>query len=441
MGAGKTALALTAIRELIDDEAIRQALVLAPKKVAQLVWPAEPSKWEHLAGMGVAVGVGSPAVRKAALNAAAEVIVQTHDNVKWLVGELLKLPENHPLFDLLVIDEGSRFRNPKSKRAKDLMKVRKRFRNVWIMTGTPRPNGYEDQFTPMKILTNGALWGKSFYAWRDQNFFPTDWNGYNWSILPAARRTIRADIARMSFTVGPDEMPELPEMIDDERTITRVDLPPDARREYDRMLKYLIAKWGGTTKLAANAAVASGQLEQIAQGFLYSDVDTALGEDMGDAPHMLHDEKLDALDEIVEGLAGDPAIVCYWYKADLWKLEGRFGKLPAINSTTKDIVRTVAEFKTGKVPLLLLQPASGGHGLDGLQDSCSQMVWYTPIWSKELYDQTRKRVHRPGQARRTFIRTIMARGTVDEAKRSRVTEGLGEADAFLRYLAEMERLK
>lgn len=376
MGGGKTAMVLTAIRELIDDGAIRGALVLAPKKVAQLVWPAEPGKWEHLAGMGVRVGVGSPSIRRMALlDGKAEIRVQTIDNIQWLVEQLRALPADHPMFDLLVVDEISRLRSPKSKRLKALMTVRGRFKNVWGMTGTPRPNGYEDQFGPLKLVTNAKLWGKSFYQWRDRNFFPVDWNGNQWSILPSTRDRIKADIASVSFAVQQSEMPELPELVDDERTLDFVDLPPEVRTEYRRMVAKLIAEAGGEKVLAKNAAVKSGKLEQIAQGFLY---------DENREPLHLHDEKLDMLEEKLAELDGDPAVVCYWYEADLWKIEGRFGRLPAINSATRDVVRTVAEFKTGKVPILLMQPGSGGHGLDGLQDSCSNMIWYTPIWSKEL---------------------------------------------------------
>lgn len=426
MGGGKTALVLTAVEELIRDGVVGGALVLAPKKVAELVWPSEPSKWEHLAGMGVSVGLGPPAAREAALfDGAPEIRVQTHDNVQWLVERLLKLPADHPLFDMLVIDEISRFRNPKSKRAKALMKVRDRFKLVVGLTGTPRPNGYEDQFNPLKIVTGGRLWGKSFYKWRDRNFYPTDWNGYNWSILPNARDAVRRAIASVSFAVPPDEMPELPEMVDDERTLLDVDLPRDAKVEYDRMLAKLIAEAGGKRMLAANAAVASGKLEQIAQGFLY---------DENKEPVWLHHEKLDRLEGALDTLAGDPAVVCYWYEADLFALEGRFGPLPAINSNTKNLSKLVAEWKTGRIPVLLLQPASGGHGLDGLQDSCSNLIWYTPIWSKELYDQTRKRVHRPGQDRRVMNWTIRARTTVDVAKRVRCLDGISEQDAFLQYL-------
>jgi hypothetical protein len=430
MGAGKTALALTAIREMLDDGVIRNALVLAPKKVAQLVWPAEPGKWEHLRYTTIAVGVGDARRRLDMLRAQADVHVQTHDNIGWLVDILLKLPADDPLFDLLVIDEISRFRNPKSQRLKALMKVRKRFRNFWGLTGTPRPNGYEDQFGPLKLVTNSRLWGRSFYKWRDQNFFPVDWNGYNWSILPDARERIKADIASRSFAIPPEEMPELPEIVDDERTLEWVDLPREVMVEYARMLAKLIADAGGRKVLAANAAVASGKLEQIAQGFLYDEDRAAV---------VLHEAKAERLREMVEALAGDPVIVCYWFEADLDAIRNVLGDIPVIGKDTKDNVRTVAVGRPGRVPVMGLQPASGGHGLDGLQDSCSNMIWYTPIWSKELYDQTRKRVHRPGQKRRVMNWSIMARGTVDIAKRSRCLDGISAQDAFLQYLAKGAR--
>src|SRR6187399_1819585 len=63
MGAGKTISTLTAIRELIDEGEIRHALVIAPKRVATMVWPTEIMSWEHTYKLPFAVLEGAPKER------------------------------------------------------------------------------------------------------------------------------------------------------------------------------------------------------------------------------------------------------------------------------------------------------------------------------------------------------------------------------------------
>src|SRR5215472_171092 len=118
LGAGKGAAALTALVDLIRDGHRRHALVVAPKLVATTVWPLEVTLWPHLAHLRVAVLNGTPERRRALLATAheREVTVISIDLVQWLVGELAAFADNHPLFDLLIIDETSRLKNPSGKR-------------------------------------------------------------------------------------------------------------------------------------------------------------------------------------------------------------------------------------------------------------------------------------------------------------------------------------
>jgi len=164
LGAGKGAAALTAFADLVRDRHRRHALVIAPKLVATTVWPTEIASWPHLQHLRVAVLDGSPKRRRQQLAAASarEVTVIGVDLVPWLVGELAAFADGHPLFDMLVIDETSRLKDPSGKRARALLKVAGRFRTRWGLTGTPRPNSSQDLFMPAAIITDGALWGRAF---------------------------------------------------------------------------------------------------------------------------------------------------------------------------------------------------------------------------------------------------------------------------------------
>ena len=181
-GAGKTIAALTAIEELLRDKVVRHVLVIAPKRVANIVWPDEIESWEHVKKLRYMLLSGGPVQRGLGLMPAAvhqcDLTIIGLDNAQWLVEELEQLPDDSPLFDLLVIDEISRLRNPKGERAKALAKIAHRFKMIWGLSGTLRPSGPEDLFMPARVVTKGRLWGRSFYSWRKARFYPADYNGY-----------------------------------------------------------------------------------------------------------------------------------------------------------------------------------------------------------------------------------------------------------------------
>ena len=159
------------------------------------MWPQEIASWPHLAHLRVAVLDGSPERRRALLATAAEreVTVIGVDLVPWLVGELAGFADDHPIFDMLVIDETSRLKDPSGKRARALLKVAGRFRTRWGLTGTPRPNSSQDLFMPAAIITDGALWGRAFVPWQKRHFRPRDPFGREWMALPGAEEQIAAD--------------------------------------------------------------------------------------------------------------------------------------------------------------------------------------------------------------------------------------------------------
>jgi hypothetical protein len=445
MGAGKTAAALTAIAELIDDGEIRCALVLAPKRVAQLVWPNEAKQWEHLKGLRVQLVSGGPAQRMLLLNQPADVFVIGVDNTQWLVDDVLKHPaSDHPFFDCLVIDELSRFKNPRSKRAKALMKVRKHFKNMWGLTGTPRPNGYEDQFKPLALLTDNKLRGtdeKTFDAWQQKRFIrmvreddgtmkiasaaiPPE--ACVWVIREEWEARTIAEINKVTVTIDEADMPELPELT---TVVHWVDLPADARKAYDDMERHLVAEIRKRGIAAVSSGVAAGKLAQIANGYIYAD-------GAGDVEH-LHSAKYELLEEMLLDLE-ENALIAYEYKEGLRLLQAMLPGLPYLGAGVSDTKAASHErhWNMGVTSRLALHPASAGHGLN-LQHGGSQMIWPELTWSAELYDQTVKRFHRPGQKKLCFNHLILARDTIDEEKYNRVVMKMGSQSAFVRLLKKV----
>jgi SNF2-related domain len=429
LGAGKGAAALTAAAELIRDRLRRHTLVIAPKLVSETVWPQEVASWPHLRHLRVAVLNGNPERRRALLRTAAEreITVLSVDLAPWLVGELTTMADDHPLFDVLVIDETSRLKDPSGKRARGLLKAAGRFRTRWGLTGTPRPNSSQDLFMPAAIITDGALWGRAFVPWQRRHFRPRDPFGREWAALPGAEEQIAADFGRVAMTVADEDMPDLPPI---NIVVTPLKLPDAVMATYQGLARELFATIEGRSIEAASPLIATGKLAQLANGFLYDD---------GNAdPVAVHTTKIDWLRELVESLDGEPLLVAYEFIEDLRTIRRAFGEVPALGGLTpaRQATQLVADWNEGKLPLLAFHPAAAGHGLN-LQHGGSRMAWLSPSWSAELTEQAIARIYRPGQTQHVTIHVCVAAGTIDEMKRDRVLNKMSAQEAFRRHLQQI----
>jgi hypothetical protein len=427
LGAGKGAAALTALAELIRDEHRRHALVIAPKLVATTVWPVEVGYWPHLAHLRVAVLDGSPERRRELLGAAParELTVIGVDNVPWLVAELAGIADDHPLFDVLIIDETSRLKDPSGKRALALLQAAGRFRTRWGLTGTPRPNSSRDLFMPAAIITNGTLWGRAFLPWQKRHFRPRDPFGREWIALPGAEERIAADFGTVAMRVADEDMPDLPPL---NIVVTPLKLPEAVMATYRKMARELFAEIEERSIEAASPLIATGKLAQLANGFLY---------DADDSVHV-HDQKIEWLRELVESLNGEPLLIAYEFIEDLRTVRRAFGPVPALGGPTpaREAAQLVTAWNAGTLPLLAFHPASAGHGLN-LQHGGSRMAWLSPSWSAEFTEQAIARIYRPGQTRHVTIHVCVAAGTVDEMKRDRVINKMSAQEAFRRHLEQI----
>jgi len=429
LGAGKGAAALTALADLVRDGHRRHALVIAPKLVAATVWPLEVTLWPHLAHLRVAVLNGAPERRRALLARAGEreVTAIGVDLVPWLVGELAGLEPDHPLFDVLIIDETSRLKDPYGKRARALLRIAGRFRSRWGLTGTPRPNSSMDLFMPAAVITDGALWGRAFVPWQRRHFRPRDPFGREWVAFPGAEAKITASFGTVAMTVADEDMPDLPPLNVVE---THLQLPDPVMASYRAMARKLFTTAEGRTIAAASPLIATGKLAQMANGFLY-------GAGNDDAV-FVHDLKIEWLKELVESLDGEPLLIAYEFIEDLRTIRRALGQVPALGgtTTTREALPLIEEWNEGALPLLAFHPAAAGHGLN-LQHGGSRMAWLSPSWSAELTQQAIARIYRPGQTRHVTVHVCIATGTVDEMKRDRVLGKMSAQEAFRRHLEQI----
>lgn len=427
MGSGKTITALTAIADMKERGLLRAAIVTAPVRVASSTWPDEIPIWEHVAHLDAVVLRGTPAKRAKLLAEEHDIYLVSLDSLVWLLDELKKYPDDDPRHDLLVIDELSRLRNPRGKRSKRVRRAAKRFDAIWGLTGTPRPNGWEDQWAPLQIISADEAWGQSFDDWRRAYFRPEDYYQRVWSVHPFAVPELAKIVDQWSFTVPPDAATDVPYNSGPEFDVT-VPLSEAAADDIKKMEKDLLVELGrddietlvsdSDAVVAMTQAVASGKMSQILQGFLYED---------GELAQRYENGKLAALREMLDDAYGEPVLVAYNFKDDLEALRAEFGDVPCLGSGVKDAdaKRWIAEWNAGKIPLMLLHPASAGHGLN-LQHGGRRLIWYSMTWSPELYAQTCKRIARPGQKLPVYVHRILADHWMERARVERVEEKMAE---------------
>lgn len=428
MGLGKTVITLTAIANLLFDSfQSHRVLVIAPLRVARDTWPAEIQKWDHLNGLTYSVIIGTQQERMAALRKQADIYLINRENTQWLI-ENSGMPFD---YDMVVIDELSSFKSWQAKRFKSLMKVRPFVKRVVGLTGTPSSNGFMDLFAEFRLLDMGQRLGRFIGQYRNTFFKPDRMNGpivYSYKPLPGAEEEIYRRIGDITISMKACGHLKMPELI---TTNYEVEMSPAERKTYEALKEELVLSLPDGEITAANAAVLTGKLLQMSSGAIYGDD--------GSVIH-IHDRKLDALEDIIEGMNGRPLLVGYWFKHDLQRITQRLNEV-GIPYERLDSEASLKRWNAGQIQVGLAHPASTGHGLN-LQDGGNTICWFSPTWSLELYQQMNARLYRQGQKAETVVIThIVTKGTVD----SRVLKALAEKDRIQEALidavkAEVKRI-
>ena len=400
MGLGKTSITLTAIKDLINKGQVRKVLVVAPLRVAKTTWKDEIEKWDHLSSLTYSIVVGTPKQRMDALQTDADIYIINRENLQWLIEKSYVRFD----FDMVVLDELSSFKSWTSKRFKAFMKVRSRVNRVVGLTGTPTSNGLMDLFAEYKCLDMGKRLGRFISQYRLDYFRPGRTNGqivYEYIPLPNAEELIYERISDITISMKAVDHLDMPELIS---TTHKVYMSDKEYQVYKDMCDDLVIGDLNNSITAQNAAVLTGKLCQMANGMVYTDD--------GDEFH-LHDEKLDALEDIVESANGKPLLVAYWYQHDLKRIVNRLSDLK-VNFRKLNTEQDIRDWNNKEIEVALIHPSSMGHGIN-LQDGGNTLVWFGLTWSLELYQQTIARLWRQGQKNTTVVvEHIVCDGTVDE---------------------------
>ena len=392
MGLGKTAITLTAIKDFIDDGFINRALIIAPLRVANTVWHVEAKKWSHLQDLNIAVCTGSAKRRMEKITSKADIQIINRENTPWLINAKIEWPWN-----MLVIDESTSFKNPKSLRFRSIKTYQKMFQSIVLLTGTPSPNGLQDLWSQIFLIDRGERLGRTLTAFRSRYFVKAGYNNYEYHPKPFSDRLIRRQINDICLRMDAKDYLELPDCI---KLTERVEFPRDVWKQYQTMERKFILSLDDVKITAFSATAVALKLLQICNGAVYN----ADGEF-----HQMHDGKLQVLKELMDENPNENFLVAYNFRSDLERLKTTFPDAVVLSRSGKEI----DEWNAGKIQMLLAHPQSAGHGLNA-QHGGSIVVWFGLNWSLELYEQFNSRIYRQGQTKPVRIIHLVANRGIDE---------------------------
>ena len=420
MGLGKTVATLTALDKLLYERLeSEKVLVIAPKSVALNTWSNEANKWDHLKSLRMSIVMGSAAKRRKALERPADIYVTNRDNVVWLRNE------GEWAFDTVVLDESSSFKNFQSRRWKALWSVRPQIRRMILLTGTPAPNGLMDLWAQVKLLDRGVRLGRFITQFREAYFRPGARSGavvYDWLPKPGAQELITDKISDICMSMRAEDYLDMPELIDAGMVLELPEI--DKYRQFER--DCVLGLEGGDDILALTAVSLTNKLLQFASGAVYDDEHSW---------HEVSSAKLEALTELLEQTS-EPVLLFYNYRHELERIQRSFPDAVPFRGEPDILQR----WNAGEIRLLLCHPASVAYGLN-MQQGGHIIVWYSPTWNLELYEQANARLHRQGQSKPVMLYHLICRGTMDEVVMSALSRKDNVQDALMRHLASIREDK
>ena len=398
VGAGKTAITLTAMQDMLANGVVKRFLVLAPKRVCTDVWPVEQPKWAP--DVSLAVAVGTPKERAAALRSKAQIVVSNYDNIQWLAEQALN-------FDGIVFDELTRLKNPSGTRFKALLKIIDPMVVRWGLTGSFTSNGLEDVFGQCKIVDQSLL-GRSKGAFMQQYFVLINKDFGEWAPRVGALANVMTRVKPATYVLDAGEYKDkLPPL-----HVIEVRCDLEDRKFYEKMKADFMVEFPDAKAVAANSGVVTGKLQQMASGFVYDTRKTASATPgkfiVTQTPVWFSPHKFDRLEELLNENQRANTIIVYTYQEELAELKRRYP-----HAQTLDDDSAIQRWNEGKIELLLVHPKSAGHGLN-LQFGGCKIIFLSLPWSLELYEQTIGRLHRSGQKHDVWCYVMLTNKTVDE---------------------------
>jgi SNF2 family DNA or RNA helicase len=388
MGSGKTTSSLTIANDMLNNLFVSNCLIIAPLRVCNNVWKQESEKWDHLQHLNIKICTNDAKSRLISLNSKADIHIINRENIPWLIANVKWR------WDMVIIDESSSFKNHSSKRFRALKTKLDRITSMILLSGTPCTNSMMNLWAQIYLLDQGKRLGKNITIFR-QRYFQLDYTGYKYNLKPGAKNQILNAIKDIAITMDIDIASAGSEPYN-----YYINLPKDVEKQYNKFEKDFLISLEDITITTLSKAALTNKLLQFCNGAIY---------DNDGKTQFLHDEKINALKDIIEDNPNENFLIAYNYKSDLERIQRAFPKAKVLSKNPKD----QDDWNKGKIKMLLAHPASAGHGLN-LQHGGNIVIWFGLNWSLELYQQFNARLDRQGQSKKVRIIHIVTKDCLDE---------------------------
>jgi SNF2 family DNA or RNA helicase len=415
-GTGKT-------RAVLDAHAILggKTLVLAPLSILEAAWGEDIHKFQPQIKYGVAYAKNRKQVFEDSEN---EMVITNFEAVNFLQ----KNTQYCEQFDTIVIDEFTAFKNRQAKRSKNLSKIISFFTNRIAMSGTPNSNTILDIWHPTFLVDGGARLGTRFYAFRHQACTPK-FNGFanEWVDKPGIEEAVANKLSDISIRYALSDCIDLPDNI--VRTVN-TKLTPNIQKQYKTLSDESVLYTKSGTVNAINAAARVKKLLQLVTGAIY---------DEDGVVQFVHQERYDIVMTLVSQRAHSLVAFNWRHERDalveMAQKEGMSyevidGTVPA--ERRKDIV---SRYQAGQIKVLFCHPQSASHGLTLTR--ASTVIWCSPTYNAEHYQQFNQRIYRAGQTQKTETILIQARNTWEPEVYKKLNTKLGRMENLLHILKEV----
>jgi len=449
VGLGKSVISLTLLSQLLNEGTCRRALVIAPLRVARSTWPEEIKEWKQAAGIEYTLvraedsdddikavykehydkhyaaekRVGETpktAARIAARKAAAvrqaakeakrqrlaleptELHIINVEQLVWLVDFWEKrgraTGETWP-YDTCFLDESSKFKDPTTKRWAALNKARSRLKRLYELTASPASEHYEGLFAQLFLLDRGERLGRNMAGYHRKYFRQLP--SRKWHLRKGNDKRIADRIADICKVVKLDDVREYVQVEDWLPVTRKIVLPTEVRQQYKAFEKDFILELPDKIVEAMNSAALFNKLLQLSAGAVYDAEKRVIP---------VHDEKIEDLKQLVDELGDEPVMVTYWFQSTLARLRKAFPDAVVMDREA----RCKDAWNAGKIKMLLVHPASAGHGLNLQKGPGAAVAIFDPFYSRELFEQVIGRLARQGQRKLVRVFKLVCVDTYDE---------------------------
>lgn len=435
MGSGKTSSTLSHIKYLRENN-LKPILIVAPLSVMYGTWGQECDKWLDFCHLDLQILHGSKK-EQIYLNTTPDIFLINYEGLAWLenfIGKTKLLK-----FDTIVFDESSKLKSWSTRRFKICRKLCAAVKRVVLLSGTPSPNHFLDLWSQYYLLDKGQRLSKTITQFKARFFYEVGYEFKEYKIRPECKELLPKIVSDITYRIDESQLPSIPEL-----SINKIEisLTKSLQKKYDDLEKNMFYELKNSQQEgieAFNAASLTNKCRQFVQGFLYHDTVEGVERKV----EAIHDIKLKVLQDLIEGMNGEPVLVAYNFRYEYEMLKSILGEdVPHIGSGTKpqDLKKYESEWNQGKIEVLLCNPASVSHGLN-LQQGGHNIIWFGLTYSWEQYTQLIGRLHRQGQVNDVRNHVLLMKNTIDEAVFNKLQAKEQGQRAFLDALYDYQQNK